>query len=164
MRKRPSVYIENTIISYLTAWPSRSLVAAAWQRITNDWWWRRRDFFELYISELVIVEASAGDSEAAQRRLASLKGIPEVPITDEVRELARALTAEGAFATTAAADALHVAAAAVHRMDYLLTWNYRHIDNAETKPLMRTVCTVYGYQCPEICTPQELMGEDIDEG
>jgi hypothetical protein len=83
-------------------------------------------------------------------------------LTDKAKKLARMLLLEKAVPHKAQADALHIAAAAVHGMDYLLTWNCRHIDNAETKPLIRSICAVAGHPCPEICTPQELMGEDTE--
>ncbi len=151
-------------MSYLAARPSRDVVVAAWQQITADWWRTRKKDFDLYISELVIAEAERGDPEAAANRLKHLTGISQVPITQEVRDLAEALIQEGALPAKAIADAFHIAAAAVHGIEYLITWNCRHIDNAELKPLVRSVCAVHGYRCPEICTPQELMGEENESG
>jgi len=103
------VYIETSVISYLVARPSRNILAAAWQQVTQEWW----------------------DKQRARRE--------------------------------AMDDAVHIAVAAVHGVDYLLTWNCRHLDNAERKPLVRSVCAVAGYRCPEICTPQELMGEQEND-
>ena len=163
MKPKPGVYIENSVVSYLTARPTKSLVAAARQQITYDWWHSRRQEFDLYISELVAAEAADGDPEAAQKRLGHLEGIPEVAITEEVRGLAEALLKEGALPPGAVADAFHVASAAVHGIEYLLMWNCAHLANAEIKPLVRSVCAVHGYPCPEICTPEELMGEDPHE-
>ncbi len=158
-----SVYIETSIISYLTARPARDLLAAAWQNATNRWWERQRPKFELFTSQLVYDEAAEGHTEAAQHRLHALADIPHLSMPDPVGDLGTALLKEGALPEKATGDALHVAVSAYHGVDYLLTWNCRHIDNAEMKPLMRSVCTVHGYTCPEICTPLELMGED-DEG
>jgi predicted nucleic acid-binding protein len=160
---KKSIYIETSIASYLTSRPSRDIRAAAWQQLTTQWWDEARRQYELYVSELVIVEASAGDSEAAARRLAALEGIPELPIDGEVQGLAERLLSEGAIPPAAEADALHVAVAAVHAVDYLLTWNCRHIDNARAKPLLRSICAVAGYVCPEICTPMELLPEDTTD-
>lgn len=157
-----SVYIETSIASYLTARPSRDVRAAAWQEITNQWWEDVRPDYELFTSELVIVEVSAGNPEAAARRLEALQGIPELSIDEEVKELADQLISKGGFPPGAEADALHVAVAAVHRMDYLLTWNFRHIDNAEKKPTIRSICVEAGYSYPEICTPMELFQEGKD--
>jgi len=159
---KKSVYIETSIPSYLTARPSRDVRAAAWQQITNQWWEEARPNYDLFTSELVIVEASAGNPEAAARRLETLQGIGELSIDEEVQELADQLISKGGFPSGAEADALHVAVAAVHSIEYLLTWNFRHIDNAAKKPIIRSICVAAGYACPEICTPMELLQEDED--
>lgn len=157
---KKAVYIETSIPSYLTARASRDIRAAAWQQLTAQWWDEARHQYELFTSELTIVEASAGNPEAAARRLQSIEDIPELPIDEEVRELAALLIVKGGMPAAAEADALHVAVAAVHRIDYLLTWNCRHIDNAASKPVIREICAAAGYVCPEICTPMELMPQD----
>ncbi len=158
-----TIYIETTIFSYLTSRPSKNLVAAAWQQITYDWWINQRDKFELYISELVVAEAERGDPKAAEKRLAKLQNIPALSITDEAVSFAGKLVTKGAIPPKATDDAMHIALAAVHGIDYILTWNCRHIDNAESKPLIRKVCEHSGYIYPEICTPHELMGGTYDE-
>lgn len=115
------------------------------------------------MSQLVDEECRRGDPDAAHRRVEAIVGIPMLEVVEEAYELAAALMAEGAVPASAQDDATHIALAAVHRMDYLLTWNCRHIANAETKPIVRAVCARHGYPCPEICTPEELMGgEDED--
>ena len=129
-----------------------------------EWWDRRRGQFEVFVSALVHEEASRGDRQAAQERLKCLEGIPLLATTDAVVTLARALISGGALPAKAMGDALHISLCAVHRIDYLLTWNFRHLDNAELKPLVRAICLNNGYPSPEICTPQELMGELFDEG
>jgi predicted nucleic acid-binding protein len=155
---RKSVYVETSIVSYLTARPSNDLLTAAWQKATADWWDTQRGRFDLYTSDIVLEEAARGNAEAAAKHLEALVGIPVLAITDEVRALSKALVREGALPPKALDDSLHIAISAVHGTDYLLTWNCRHIDNAETKPIIRSVCMVNGHACPEICTPQELMG------
>ena len=157
------VYIETLIVSYLTARPTSDLLAAAWQKTTVDWWDTQRNRFDLYTSDVTVEEAGRGDPEAATRRLETLSGIPILPITEAVLALSKALLQERALPTKALDDSLHIAVSAVHGVDYLLTWNFRHLDNAETKPIIRSVCTIHGYTSPEICTPQELMGvfEDV---
>jgi len=159
---KKTVYIETSIPSYLTARPSRDVRASAWQEITCQWWEADRSIYELFTSELVVVEASGGDPSAASRRLGILAGIPELPIDEETQDLATQLMAQGGIAKSAEADALHVAVAAIHGMDFLLTWNCRHINNASFKPIIRSVCTSVGYACPEICTPLELLPEGSD--
>ena len=153
------VYIETSVISYLVARPSRNILTAAWQQVTHEWWEKQRSRFELFTSELVLAEAGQGDPEAAQRRREMLRDIPDLDVTDGVVALAKRLVDEGALPRQATDDAIHIAVAAVHGVDYLLTWNCRHLDNAERKPLVRNVCAICGYRCPEICTPLELMGE-----
>ena len=160
---KKTVYIEISIVSYLTARPSNDLLAAAWQKTTVDWWDTQRGRFELYISDLVTEEAKKGDSEAADRRLKALTDIPVLAITDDVLEFSKSLMLEKAVPRKALDDSLHIALSAVHGVDYLLTWNCRHIDNAETKPIIRTICITNGYSYPEICTPQELMGVFEDD-
>ena len=159
---KKTVYVETSIASYLAARPSRDVRAAAWQQLTIQWWEDVRPRFELVSSELVSVEAARGDAATAERRLAYLRGIPELKIDEEVRVLAERLISEGAMPVSAEADALHVAVSAVHGIDYLLTWNCRHIDNAALRPLLRAVCVAAGYRCPEICTPLELLAEEAD--
>jgi hypothetical protein len=124
-----------------------------------EWWDTARQDYEIFTSELTIVEASAGSPEAAQRRLSVLGEIPELAIDEEVQALAELLVAKGGIPAFAEADALHVAVAAVHRIDFLLTWNCRHIDNATKKPIIRSICVEAGYPYPEICTPMELLPE-----
>ena len=162
--KKKTVYIETTVVSYLTARPTGDLVGAAWQKVTADWWKTRRQRFELRASDLTVREAGRGDPEAAARRLAVLADVALVPGTEAAVELSKVLVRGGAVPERADSDALHVALAAVQGLDYLLTWNFRHLDNAEAKPIMRGVCEARGYVVPEICTPQELMGGDVDGG
>lgn len=160
---KPKVYIETTIISYLTAWRSPQLVMAANQETTRIWWDDERDRFELFISELVVQEASAGDPGAASRRLAVVADLAALPMIDEVIELAEELISGTPLPAKARLDALHIAVAAVNRMDYLLTWNCRHIANATLRNTMRDICTTAGYVLPVICTPQELIAEHSDD-
>jgi hypothetical protein len=155
---KKKVYIETSIVSYLTARPSSDLLAAAWQKVTVDWWDTQRHRFDLFASDIVIEEAGKGGSDAAERRLEALSGIPLLAITEEVVSFSETLIQGGAIPRKAIGDSLHIAVAAVHGVDYLLTWNYRHIDNAEAKPIIRRICQESNHGYPEICTPQELMG------
>jgi hypothetical protein len=158
MNPKKTVYIETSVVSYLTARPSANLLAAANQKMTTDWWEDRRARFNLSISKLVLEEAGKGHPEAAARRLAALDGIAVLEITDNAVKLSKVLLSQGALPAKALDDSIHVAVAAVHGIDFLLTWNCRHIDNAEMKPIIREICERSGHRCPEICTPQELMG------
>ena len=152
------VYVETSVISYLAARPSRDLIVAAHQQISHEWWSVRHEW-ELSISALVISESSAGDADAAKRRLELLDGLPTLHLTNDALELAQRLLASAALPEKAKEDALHIALAAVHGTDYLLTWNCKHIANAGKRPLIETVCETAGYRPPVICTPEELLGD-----
>ena len=154
---RPKVYIETSIIGYLTARQSNDIRAAANQNATLEWWDIQRPKFDLLISEFVTAEASLGDSEAAQRRLMVIAEIPELEATEEVRLLGQTLISQGAIPQKAGIDAYHVAIAAVNGLEYLLTWNCTHIANAIMRPKIEAICRSCGYEPPIICTPQELM-------
>jgi predicted nucleic acid-binding protein len=153
-----SVYVETSVISYYTARPSRDIVTAARQTITQEWWNEARGRYEVYISILVVEEANAGDAVAAQRRSDALSGLPILAINDAAVSLAKHLIDGGLIPETSAEDALHIALATVHGMDFLLTWNFRHINNAEAKARIGSAIEALGYECPIICSPEELGG------
>lgn len=156
---KPRVYLETSILSYLTALPSRDLVRAAHRQITIEWW-EQRARFELFVSEAVLAEARRGDAAAADRRMAVAQGIEILNATQEAEALASALLKAAAIPAKAAIDAAHVALATVHGIDYLLTWNCTHIANAVTRPLIESVCRDNGFQPPVICTPEELVAQE----
>lgn len=152
------VYIETTIPSYLAARPSRDLIKAAQQQITREWW-QTRDRFDLLVSQLVIEESSGGDPDAAKERLEALAGVPVLRISEQATALASRLIEGVPLPDKAAADALHIAIAVVGGVDYLLTWNCKHIANAAMRHGIEAVCRTDGYEPPVICTPVELMEE-----
>ena len=153
-----TVYVETSVVSYLTARATNNLLAAAWQTATAEWWDTHRTRFVLCTSALTIEEAGRGHQEAAARRLEALDGIAMLPITEAVIVLSDALIRGRALPANAQSDAIHIAASAVYGIDYLLTWNFRHPANAEARPRIREVCEQQGYKSPEICTPSELTG------
>ena len=155
---RPSVYVETSVVSYLVARPSRDLVVAGHQQITAEWWERHRNRFDLFVSALVLREASSGDAGLAQRRLDSLRSIPVLDLRPEAAALARDMVERGPVPAKAAVDAAHIALAAVHGIGYLLTWNCKHIANAEMQPSLDRICRAQGYLLPVLCTPEQLMG------
>lgn len=156
MKKR--VYIETTIVSYLTAKPSRDLIMAAQQELTRQWWEGRRHRYELYTSQFVLDEAGDGDPEAARRRLDALTGLPLLYVPDAAVALAEEMVRRRLLPARASADAVHLAIATINRVDVLLTWNCRHLANADVHiPVGRFLRSV-GYEPPAICTPNELMG------
>ena len=154
---RKTVYIETSVVSYLTARPSGDLLAAAWQKVTVDWWETQRGRFDLFTSNTTVEEAGKGDPVAITRRLDVLAGISKLSTTMVAIALSKELLRQGAIPSVAENDVAHVAVSAVHGIDYLLTWNCHHLDNAEIKPFVREICALHGWKSPEICTPRELM-------
>lgn len=151
------IYIETSIVSYLTSRPSKDLIRSACQQITKAWWEHGRLTAMSYSSPYVVEEAGAGDPQAASKRLNALREIPLLPITPEIPELAEFLLLGGGLPAKARLDALHIACAAYHQMDVLLTWNCTHIANPAQLPVMRGLCAAKGYKLPELVTPFELM-------
>lgn len=152
------VYVETTVISYLTALPSRDLVLAAHQQVTRDWW-SAREVFQLYVSQFVVDEASAGDAAAAERRVAVLRDLTFLDLTSAATLLAGELVRRGGVPAKAKTDALHIAVASVHGMDYLVSWNCTHIANATMRGRIEEICRGAGFDPPVICTPIELVKE-----
>ncbi|MFN0076564.1 MAG: type II toxin-antitoxin system VapC family toxin [Prosthecobacter sp.] len=154
---KPSVYIETTIPSYLVARPSRDVVLAGHQEATRDFWVQRRQEFDLFISSYVIEESRGGEAEMAAKRLESLKGIPMLADTPESDALALRLIARLGLPQKAESDAYHIAIAAVHSMDFLLTWNCTHINNLHMLRRIEETCREAGFVPPVIGTPDELI-------
>ena len=146
------VYVETSVISYLTSRPSRDLVTTANQQITQEWWQEQQGDFALYVSQLVIQEASVGDVSAVEQRLQVLQ------VTEEAVKLAERLVARSAVPEKVVEDALHIAIATVNGMEYLLTWNFKHIANAVMRGKIEAVCRDVGYEPAILCSPQELLG------
>jgi predicted nucleic acid-binding protein len=158
---KPKVYLETTIPSLLTAWPSRDLIIAADQQVTKEWWCTRRRDFELFVSQVVLDEAAEGDKTAAAERLAEIHELPILEVNGEVEHVARALLNSGLIPVKASNDALHLAVAAVHQMHFLLTWNCRHLANAAIGGQLAATCRQAGFEMLVICTPRELMLKPI---
>lgn len=153
-----SVYLETSFISYLVARPSRDVIVAGHQQTTQDWWSNRRNEFECLVSQVVIDEASAGDLAEVQKRLGIIADLAELEITADAEPLAAAIMASGVLPPHVARDAAHIAVAAVHAVDYLLTWNCKHLANAQISRRIALLCEKAGHRMPIICTPEELMG------
>ena len=154
---KPTVYIETTIPSLLTAWPSRDVEIAAQQIATREWWERRRQNFDLFVSQEVLGEASKGDAEAARLRLEAIATIPVLDANEQVEAVTRRILETGLIPPRAQRDAAHIGFAAVYEMDFLLTWNCRHIHNAMISRRLTGVCAAMGFTMPVLCTPRELM-------
>ncbi len=158
-KMKQKIYIETSIASYYTALPSRDLIVSARQEITHEIWPILLKDFDIYISALVVQEASRGDKQAAKKRLNALSGIPILEISPKAQEAANHLIAANAIPAEFEEDALHVAVASTNGMDFLLTWNFRHINNAFKKSMISKAIEKQGYAPPEICSPEELLGD-----
>ncbi len=154
-----TVYIETSVIGYLTVRPSNNLILMANWEITRRWWDARRSQFTLYISQVVLDEAGQGDAEIASERLEILQNISVLELTEAVQDLEIQFLNKSNLPAKASDDAIHIAAATVHELDYLLTWNCKHIANAQIQKKLTEICLDFGYRLPTICTPYELMGE-----
>ena len=162
---KKKVYVETTVVSDVVALPTNDLAVAGRQAATREWWKTATDQFDLFSSTIVSREIRRGDPDAARRRVEVLSAIPELVADARAVALATRLIDRKAVPKEYPDDALHIATAALNAMDYLVSWNFRHITNAQTIPLIRRVCEENGYRCPEICTPQMLQNEmeDNDE-
>ena len=157
---KPAVYVENSVVSYLAARKAQNNVrVAGHQDITHEWWNMKRHQFDLYASAVVVEEAQDGDADAAATRLEIIAQLTLLEVTQEARDLAAVLLRETRLPAKAAADALHIATATVHGMDYLITWNCKHIANAVIFRSVERACRKNGYEPPVMCTPEELMTE-----
>ena len=153
-----TVYIETSILGYLTARPSRDVVVAANIEITREWWDTRRSDFQLYSSQAVVKETSRGDAAIASQRLEIVRNLALLDLNQSVLDLAEQLLGRSNLPAKADVDAIHIAAATVHGMDYLLTWNCKHIANAQIQRKLAKISLDFGYELPILCTPYELLG------
>jgi predicted nucleic acid-binding protein len=157
-----TVYIETSVIGYLTARSTKNLIIAGNIETTRDWWQNRRSEFALYISQVVVDEVAKGDTEIALKRLEILSGLPLVELNQAVRNLSAQFLMRSNLPPKASDDAVHIAAAPVHGLDYLLTWNCKHIANAQIQRKLAEISLDLGYELPIICTPYELLGDYND--
>jgi predicted nucleic acid-binding protein len=153
---KPLVYVESSVVSYCVARTSTNLVAAARQAITQEWWKTNFGRYELFVSAVVEREIAAGDPAAAQQRLALILGLPSLRVSVEAQSLAGDLLASKLLPADSVDDALHIAVASVHGMDYLVTWNFKHINNAATRHGIMNLVERAGYGSPMLCSPEEL--------
>ncbi|MFM6326111.1 MAG: type II toxin-antitoxin system VapC family toxin [Microcystis panniformis] len=154
-----TVYIETSVIGYLTARSTKNLIIAANIEITREWWEFRRNDFILYTSEAVLEEVAKGDTAIASPRLDILRDFPLLALNDAAQDLAKQFLTRSNLPPKAKVDAIHIVAATVHGMDYLLTWNCKHIANAQIQGKLAEITLGCGYVLPILCTPNELMGD-----
>jgi predicted nucleic acid-binding protein len=154
-----TVYLETSFISYLVSRPSNVPIILGHQQTTHLWWKNRRSSFECFTSQVTIDEASAGNAQEIQKRLSVLRDIPLIDVDVDSTILTKAIIDSAILPPHAFPDAAHIAVAASHEIDYLLTWNCKHLANAQIRRRITKVCEAAGYKMPLICTPEELMGE-----
>ena len=157
-----TVYIETSIVSFLRARPNSHVVSAARQLLTQRWWNEERHNYQLVTSQYVLDEASKGDPQLAAERVTALAGIPLLEISDAIPTLADHLLASAILPANARLDALHICAAAFHRLEYLLTWNCTHIANARILPRIGEALRSLGHELPVVCTPEEMVDDEIE--
>lgn len=158
-----TVYLETTFLSYLVALPARDLLIAAHQQVTRDWWQLRRSQFRCVVSQVVIDEISNGDESEVEKRLEIIKSLEVVAVSKDAEALTLAIIESGVLPPKAARDAAHIAVATVHGIQYLLTWNCRHLANAQISRRVAKICGENGFVMPSICTPEELLEENHDD-
>ena len=158
MTKR--IYLETTVVSYLNSKPSRDIMVAGHQGATRELWPELSAKYETYVSALVFQEAGRGDPDQAQIRLAAIKPFPMLDIDDEARSLAEKIVVGRAVPAEYPEDALHIAVAAVNGIEVIITWNFAHLNNPFTRKMVRQIVEGEGYECPEICSPEELLEVD----
>ena len=154
---RPTVYLDTTIPSFLAGRSRKDLLSTRRQRITRVWWDRYRARYDLRVSYRVVTEASAGDPKYADQRVRLLNGIESLESDHRTEALMFLLVGRGLLPLKASADAEHIAIAAIHSVNYLLSWNCRHLANPHIAGRIVRTCERFGFQCPQICTPEQLM-------
>ena len=155
---KPTLYLETTIPSYLVARMSRDLVVASRQQLTHQWWETDRKKYDLFVSDVVVLEASRGDPEFAAKRLEIVRDLPQLAVTPQVNGLADDFRDALSLGESAEPDIYHLAIAAVHEMEYLLTWNLAHLANARVRHELEKWSLLTGRSIPTVCTPGELVG------
>lgn len=154
MKKR--VYVDSSVISYLTARPSKIEEKRERQQITRRWW-EERHRWDLFLSSAVMDEIEEGDVTAATRRMAIAIHLTQLPEEPQLYEVAEELVSTGAVPIIALADATHLAWAALNKMDYLLTWNQKHLNNDATRKKIKDTLEKKGLRNVEVLSPQALL-------
>ncbi len=155
-----TAYIETTIPSLYTGRPARQLIEASRQNLTKVWWDDHRLEFDLVCSQTVLDECAEGDAEMASKRLDLLAGIPLLELTNDVDLIAKQLLSKQVIPSKAADDAVHIAVASVHSVDFLVTWNCKHLANPRNWRQISDCVASFGYRATVICTPEDLIGDD----
>jgi len=152
----PAVYLETTVLSYLASHPSRDIIVAARQELTRQWWDYSKSAYECFVSQVVLDEISAGNPDYAAKRLSHADGLAVLAINPSCVDLAGKFIDRGLVPKNEIRDVLHIAVAVIWKVDYLLTWNCKHIANAHSLRQLRKFTENHGHEFPHVCTTEEL--------
>ncbi len=158
---KDKIYIETSVVSHYTAKRSKDIRVLAHQLTTEDMW-EQLSNFDVYISDIVIEEARKGSENQAFDRLNAIKDFQVLNTTDEEINLANILLSKKALPAKCQDDALHIAIATVNNIGFIVTLNFKHINNPFMKNKIREIIKEEGYNCPVLCSPEEFIGEDYE--
>ncbi len=153
------VYLETSFFSACVS-TRTSARSVYWRELSNEWWTIEAPGHELVISGEVIAELSDDGFPQRDKALNMVQGLPLLEISEEVLGLAEVLVKEKVMPRPVAGDALHLAVACWHAVDYVLTWNVRHMANPNKRAHFGVVCLRLGLVPPEVVTPELLRGLD----
>ena len=156
--EKPTVYVETTVVSYLTSRPSNDALVYSRQQATRQLWDEYFDNFEFVVSDVVITEIERGDPEEAQRRLRMIANFTRLDMSPAADGLAQLLIDSGTVQKSRS-DAQHISVATVHSLDYLISWNFKHIVNETKRQHIDRVCRTAGFLPTTVCTPIDLIEE-----
>jgi predicted nucleic acid-binding protein len=156
------VYIETTIPSFYHEVRTEPEMVAR-RKWTREWWDEHRSGFELAASDAVLDELERGDYPVKDDALELVEDVDLLPITLEVGEIVQVYIEHRVMPNDPVGDALHLALASYYKCDFLLTWNCRHLANANKFDHIRRINTLLGLFVPSLVTPLELLGEHDDE-
>ena len=158
----PSLYLETTVPSYLAGGIAGDLIVAAHIEATKRWWTDERQKYRLFVSAVVNDEIARGNREIAEQRRRLIVTLPLLRVTTAVVQLAGRLFDHLRLPESARPDAFHLALACHYNLDFLLTWNMKHIAGGHVRWTLEKLQRVGGIVIPTICTPEELL-EGADE-
>ena len=160
---KPNVYIETTIPSFYHE-DRTDAMAVARKQWTRQWWLNARAQYTILSSAAVLDELQSGDYPKKELCIALLDEVPLVPVEEEIIHIVQVYIKHKLMPGDPAGDALHLALASYHKCDFLLTWNCKHLANANKFGHIRRINTLLGLYVPSIVTPLELLGGEEDEG
>jgi predicted nucleic acid-binding protein len=154
---KPRIYVETSVISYLTARPSRDPVNAV-RQLQAKALWNAQDRFSLVISPAVLDEAMQGHPAQAALRMQAIASLPVLGLSSEASYLAQLLLQRKALPSKALADAVHIAIATTHKIKVVASFNFRHLASVFARAKIEQTLRQLGYEAPHIATPEEILG------